>query len=277
MGCKCILLGDKMKIHKLLLVGLFAIISYVTVLAIGEVKAATIDVETDRADALYKCGETTVFTVTIKDDQNQLINSGNLTVTLSNDGRNTISSHTIDLAITNPFSVSGTLAAPGFIRMAFNFKINDKNYYTRSVSGYDVLSITPGIFEPDDFDEFWTNSVAQLENLPLGLELDFIAEYSDTKQNSYQVSFANIDSTRIYGYLSIPIGTGPFPAHVLVPGAGPGYCSPVGLSWVSSWGKQGVIGLVMNVHLFSPFGSQEYIDAEFLKWYWSRSGAPRTV
>ncbi len=249
-----------MRINKLLLLGLIAITGSTTVPAAEETNQVSIQAETDRPDAIYKCGENTVFTVAVKNAQDQLIKNGTVKAALTLDGLKQLSDSMVDLRENNPFTVSGTLETPGFLQLTCSFKNEDKTIIEHAAAGYDPLAITPAMPEPKDFDAFWTDAVKQLEKQPLGLELQLIEESSNATQNTYRVSFANINSTRIYGFLSIPKGAGSFPAIVMVPGAGPGSNSPSG---VSGWGSQGVIALYMNVHSYSPYISTEALQKKY--------------
>ncbi len=228
--------------------------------AAKKVKPVVITVSTDRPDALYKCGEQAKFSVSIKDDKGQLIKQGQAEVILTLDGLKELDKKLYDLADFNPLTISGTLEEPGFLRMRCNFNLDKKSYFGLGAAGYDPLKITPGTPEPPDFDEFWKNAREQLAKLPLDVKLDELKKYSDDKQTTYKISFANISNTRIYGFLSIPKGKGLYPAIVSVPGAGPGYNTP---TWVSTWGKTGVIALLMNVHSYDPYVSRQELLAKY--------------
>jgi len=145
-------------------------------------------------------------------------------------------------------------------------KVNDKIHTKRGASGYEPLNIKPATSEPEDFDKFWKNAVEQISSQPLDVKMEVMEKYSNDKQNTYKISFANINSARIYGFLSIPTGKGPFPAIVTIPGAGMGRNQP---SWATNWGKIGVIGLLMNVHSYNP-----YVSTEILKEKYKESNKP---
>lgn len=262
-----------MRIRKLCLVGLIATSGLLTLPAV-KANGITIKAETNRPDAIYTCGEDTVFTVTVKDAKKQLIKDGTVNATLTIDGLEKISEQKFDLAENNPFTVSGTLKTPGFLRLTCSFVNGNKTVTGLAAAGYDPLKIIPGMPEPKDFDEFWANAVEQLDKEPLGLELNLIEKSSNDKQNTYQVSFANINSTRIYGFLSIPKGKGPFPAIVIVPAAGAGPNFPLS----TGWGDKGVIALHMNVHDYSPYVSTEELNEKYKKLnesrFYSLQGAP---
>ncbi len=97
---------------------------------------------------------------------------------------------------------------------------------------------------PADFDAFWAKGKAELAKIPLdpsvgpftsfqGKEIDAYnlasagipGDYDPTGHKTEaveaaKVSFAGAEGTRVYGWLAKPIGSGPFPAMLVLPGAG---------------------------------------------------------
>jgi cephalosporin-C deacetylase len=252
-----------MKITKLILIVSIAVCASTALMAAKKpAKQVVIKALTDRLDALYKCGEKAVFTVTVKNAKGELIKQGKVNAKFTLDGLKEIAQQSFDLSKNNPFTISNTLREPGFLRLRCDLRVDKKSYYGFGGAGYEPLKITPGAPAPKDFVAFWTNAREQLAKQPLDVKLKEIEKYSNAKQNTYLINFANINNTRIYGFLSIPKGKGPFPAIVSVPGAGPGYNNP---GWATNWGKRGVIGLLMNVHSYDPFISKKEIRKKYNK------------
>jgi len=225
-----------------------------------------ITIITARPDAIYECGEDTIFTVTVKNENEELITNGTMEAILTLDGGKVIEDKIFSLSENNPFKISESLSKPGFLRLTCSIEIDDKKYTKRGASGYEPLKIKPATSEPEDFDKFWKNAIEQISSQPLDVKMEIIEKYSNDKQSTYNISFANINSTRIYGFLSVPTGKGPFPAIVTVPGAGPGRNHP---GWVTGWGNAGVIGLLMNVHSYDP-----YVSVDMLKEKYKESNKP---
>lgn len=240
-----------------------------------ETNKAFITITQNLPEALYKFKEKAVFTVTIKDSNGELINKGTINAKFTKDGVKQISAKSFDLENTNPFTISETLNTPGFLRLICSMKIDDLNFRGTCVVGYEPLKIMPALPEPKDFDEFWKNSRTKLAKLPIDLKIKIIESKCNNKQNAYQISFANIRDTRIYGFLSVPKGKGPFPAIVGIPGAGWGKNNS---NWVTKWGNQGVIGLYMNVHSYDPFVTIDLLKKKYKelnkKGIYSLQGAP---
>ncbi len=76
---------------------------------------------------------------------------------------------------------------------------------------------------PDDFDEYWQEVCRELEATPIAPEEEPLAIRSTEFCNCYGVRFTSIGPYRLFGYLSIPRGDGPFPAIL----SGPRYRSAV--------------------------------------------------
>lgn len=209
----------------------------------AKIDAVKVQVATDRQDALYKCGDKVTFKGTVTKGDKP-VTSGKVTVRLSNDSLKTISTQEIDLSKNNPFVIEGTMTEPGFLQCA---AVSDK-VKGLAGAGFDPEKIQPAPNLPEDFKKFWDDSIQEAEKIPLDVKLEPLPQFSSPQFDCFKVSFANIDNTRIYGFLSVPKDKkGPFPALVTVPGAGPGVCSP-DMGWV----KSGVIVLSMNVHQYNP-------------------------
>ena len=235
--------------------------------------AQSVEVTADRASYVYACGEPATFTIRVLDKDRQPIKAGQLRVTLTNFGTQHIAGATFDLSKTCPVTCSGTLREPGFMKCVANVKL-DKDYRGLSGVAYDPEKITAGSVRPDDFDAFWDTSIKALDDkVPLDPRVERMATFCSDKRDGYRVSFATFDGMRVYGFLSVPKGTGPFPAVVSVPGAGPGVIGPsVGMA------DQGFIHLVMNVHPFEPAAvaeAQKLLYAEQDKRLNAQYGATR--
>jgi cephalosporin-C deacetylase len=76
---------------------------------------------------------------------------------------------------------------------------------------------------PSDFDDYWRQVCRELEATPMAAEVEFIPMRSTEFSDCYTVHFTSIGPYRLFGYLSIPHGDGPFPAIL----NGPGYRSSV--------------------------------------------------
>ena len=70
----------------------------------------------------------------------------------------------------------------------------------------------PTTIRPDDFDAYWGRVRAELDALPIAAEEAELPLRSTEFCTAYTVRFTGIGPYRLFGYLSIPRGEGPFPA-----------------------------------------------------------------
>jgi cephalosporin-C deacetylase-like acetyl esterase len=137
------------------------------------------------------------------------------------------------------------MESPGFLRC--------RSYITRKGKyGFGAAVFSPEKIKriaplPADFMTFWENGKRKLDKIPLSVKLTKLDKYCREKFDCYKISFANIDNSRIYGFISIPKQKGKHPAVITVPPAGFGFTSPE-----LRLAARGVIVLRMNVHNFDP-------------------------
>ena len=202
-----------------------------------------VDPRADRPEAVYKCGETATFAINVTRDGKPLA-EGDLTVTLTLDGGRKIEAKTIALGA-GPAVISGTLKEPGFLSCAAILRAEGKAHYGYAGAAFEPERIQPAAVMPDDFDAFWAAGRARVDKVPIDVQLTPLPKYTNDRQESFKISMANIDNTRIYGYLSVPKGKKPpFPAYVTVSSAGLG--KPRGP--VTGYAARGVLTLAMGVH-----------------------------
>lgn len=198
----------------------------------------TIDVKTDRPEAIYRCGEQATFSIAFM-GVDPLDKTGEAWATLSLDGLKVIKKTKISPP-SGVTSISGTLHEPGFLRCKVQYVTRTHTYTGMAAAGFEPEKIKAVTRMPPDFDKFWHDGMQELEKIPLDPILTPLPEHSSASQNAFKISFANIDDTRIYGYLNIPtkeadwvhepkIPGNPlvlkkklYPALVSVPGAGVG-------------------------------------------------------
>ena len=70
---------------------------------------------------------------------------------------------------------------------------------------------------PQEFDAYWQATMAELSRLPTAPEVEEIPLRSAEFATAYGVQVTSIGPYRIFGYLSIPHGQGPFPARYFLP------------------------------------------------------------
>ena len=219
----------------------------------------------DRPDGMYRCGEEATFTVAItKNDE--LLQTGTFDYRLSNDGIGTLAEGQAQLG-EQPTVIKGTLDVPGILRLQIT-KVGDKNVSLIPVgAGYEVEKIAPSADEPEDFFQYWEEQKALLRAIPEDMQLTKLDTDSTDQQTTYQFSMANINGSRVYGWLSVPTKAGPLPAMLLVPAAS---VWPYGPRWVTGWGGKGFLTIGIFAHNYSvdlPRERYEELEAGALKGY----------
>ncbi len=178
----------------------------------------------DRADRLYHVGETAEMTITVYAENGEPAQSGMLYVRITHDGGETLGWHEIDLSAENPVSIGVSLSFPGHVLVkttACGEEIGKELNRSAGLS-FDPEKIEPALPMPGDFERFWEEGKAEVRAIPIDAEIVQLDGFCDGAREVSQVSFATIGGERVYGFLSKPAGSGPFPALVTVPGAGPG-------------------------------------------------------
>ncbi len=204
-----------------------------------------VEVRTERASALYACGEQAQIQVTVT-DQGKALAEGVVMVVVTRDGGELLGKKTLDLATPDGAVFGVGLDQPGFVRVKASFIQGKARYEGTAAVGFDPEKIVATTVDPEDFDTFWRTARNQLAELPVDVQLTPLEKQSGANVDCYAISFANVDNTRIYGFLSVPKGRqGPFPAYVTVPGAGPGPFTPD-----AGWAAKGCLSLVMGVHAY---------------------------
>ena len=162
-----------------------------------------------RADAMYHVGDTAKFIVVGT-------RAGDAVYRLSNDGVGVISEGKMHIKPGEGYSISGTLAKPGFLQL----RVTQGKMKTIAAAAFDPTKIEPTAVMPPDFDEFWATARKVLAAVPMDAQVVKSEKDSSDRVSCYQVSLANVDGKRVHGWLSVPKGKGPFPAILTVPGAG---------------------------------------------------------
>ena len=71
--------------------------------------------------------------------------------------------------------------------------------------------------KPRGFDAYWQSVLDDLESIPAAPEVEEIPLRSTDFATAYGIRLTSIGPYRIFGYLSIPRGAGPFPARYFLP------------------------------------------------------------
>ena len=162
---------------------------------------------------------------------------------------------------------SGTMKQPGMYRLKVTAHVDGNEYVGMCTAAFSPDKIQPTTVNPNDFDEFWQNTLAEARKTPLEAKRRLLPERCTEKVNVYEVSFQNIrQGSRTYGILCVPVKPGKYPALLRVPGAG---VRPYnGDIWTA---EQGAITLEIGIHGVPVTMPQSVYDDMFhgcLNGYW---------
>lgn len=202
-------------------------------------------IEADHTNELYRCGETATFTVTAVGTNGLPVTSGAVTASLDNFGPKSVCRQSVDLARTNPFRISGSLAEPGFLRL--NLAGKDCKNRVFGVA-YEPTRIEKGSPSPEDFDAFWAEARKKLaREVPLDAQVVRVPERCTQDVTFFRISFATF-GRRVYGYMSVPTDASlaPYPVDFQVAAAGFG-------GWTNNMNaKKNTICVFFSVYPFEP-------------------------
>jgi cephalosporin-C deacetylase len=117
--------------------------------------------------------------------------------------------------------LSGTMKIPGFYRVRVWAIVDGKRYEGLATAAFEPEKIQPTVKDPADFENFWTEAIAEARKINLDPRLTLMPERCTSEADVYQISFQNDGfGSRIYGMLAMPKKSGKYPAILRVPGAG---------------------------------------------------------
>jgi len=199
---------------------------------------AQLSVKTNRANAVYEAGEPMNFLVTAP-------GAGTIEYFIRYDNRtNVIESGKINATQAETYKIPFTLSEPGFV----NCFVVQGGMTDNAAAAFSPFDIQLYEEEPADFDAFWASAKSELAAIPMNpvVTPHSSTQYSDT----YRVNLANINNRRVYGYLSVPKGTGPFPAMLVLPSFGdqPNHVRPQ--NFIAEQGN--ALTFAINIHNAEP-------------------------
>ena len=204
-----------------------------------------IKASTDHPDAQYKIGEKVYFLVSLAAESPSMPTELEWTLTL--DGAKLLKQGTVSLT-NGTATVEGTLEQPGVLRFQIT---STKEAATLGIgmagAAFEPYNISPTAKLPTDFKEFWDAQTSGLSRIPLDPKVSPV-EQPNPDIELFEVSFANIDGRRSYGYLAKPKGATSLPIMISQPGMG---VHPNGLKesrWVINNAALGFLALDMSAH-----------------------------
>jgi cephalosporin-C deacetylase len=201
-------------------------------------------VQTDRADAIYRQGETVTFNVKLLLDQRP-VTDAEVRWTISKDGMAPTQTGTLKL-VHGEGAVTGKLDEAGFLQCRVNFSTPaNSTLNALGGAGIDPLQIKPSLAAPDDFDAFWSAQKKKLAGVPANPRL------TPAKSPLAEIECFDLQAdcvgAPVSGYFARPALAKPksLPIMLTVHGAGVRSSS---LGGAANWAKQGFLALDINAH-----------------------------
>jgi len=197
-----------------------------------------LQVEADDVTAIYNTSENMSFLVS--SDQ-----TGSVHYQIRRDRYTPILAEgNVDVVDDNPVPVVFSLDEPGSV---ICWVFQNGNY---DVAGavYAPFDIQLAEDDPADLLEFWDDQFAELATIPIDPQVVFHSD--DDYTTSYRVNLANVEGRRVYGYISVPNGTGPFPAVLQLPAFGSGPNLAITEETLATRG--GVLAMSIGIHNVEP-------------------------
>ncbi|HEX8552760.1 MAG TPA: acetylxylan esterase [Abditibacteriaceae bacterium] len=216
----------------------------------------SVSVTTERPDALYRVGEKAMFSVKVRSTDG-LVPLGEISYQLSLDGEGNLGSGTLPLQ-QGVATLSGTLDKPGILRCTVTFggTGSEKAVGAMAAAAFDPFQIPPTATVPADFDEFWMGQKAELAAIAPDVQLELV-DQPNTTVETYKISLANINGSRVRGYFSRPKAPGSYPAILEVPGAG---VRAIASGNVTVQAAKGFLAMEIGVHDIPVDSPKDYYD-----------------
>ena len=199
---------------------------------------AQLELKADRNNAVYNTGETIQFQV-------RSSTSGSATYKITHDRyASPIESDTLNLQAGVQKVITFSSSDPALVLLT----LEQNGQAIKAAAAISPLQLGPLEDEPADFDAFWNISKAELAAIPMDAQL---TAYSNTTYSTtYKVNLASVGGRRVYGYISVPAGVGPFPAILTLPafGSSPNVATPD----ISIAEKGGAISMSISIHNAEP-------------------------
>lgn len=188
-------------------------------------------------DGVYRAGEAAIWNVSVTDADGPV--NGDAKYTIKSGGRTVVREGSLEIS-----NGTGTVTA---VRTDPGSLLLEVVYEKGSGLGGAVFSpeaIQVSAPEPADFDAFWQSKIAELEAVPMAVELEKVEVPGDI--DYWKITMDNIRGTRIHGQIAKPKNsTGKLPAMLQVQYAG---VYPLQQGWVTKRAKQGWLAMNIIAH-----------------------------
>jgi cephalosporin-C deacetylase len=216
-------------------------------------KEISVTLTPENGNYLYRTGETAILVVKVNAPA-VIASTARIRYRLSRNGIRTPIEGMLDLE-EGKGSIKATLEEPGFLRCDVSCIAGNDTLYAACGCGFSVEEIRPGGKSPENFDRFWREAKAELIRIPVDAKLEEVAVVDPGDAKRFKVSLACVNGSRVYGWLHLPEGKGPFPTVLSIPGSGVGRTGRF-----AGFTEAGMAVLAIEIHGLEP-QEQEIIGA----------------
>lgn len=145
----------------------------------------------------------------------------------------------------------GTMKKPGFKDCVLTTSVDGKTYTHHVKVGFAPEQLKPYTKNPDDFDDFWTKNINDIQKLPLSFTKEKVEKYCTDEFDCYLVKLrVDKQGHHVYAYLTMPKKPGKYPVVLCPPGAGiKTIKEPMKRTY---YVKNGFIRMEMEIHGLNP-------------------------
>ncbi|MFC1614488.1 acetylxylan esterase [Gemmatimonadota bacterium] len=180
----------------------------------------TLEIKPAGEKYLYELGDTVFFNITVKNLKAKK-NQARLYYRLSRDEAVTLKEGFLEIA-DGKTELKGFLEMPGFLRCDLSLTAGSDTLTEACGCGFAVEAIRPTGRLPQDYKRFWYQAKIELLRIPVDAKIEEVEVVHPGDSHRYKVSLAHSDGSRVYGWLHLPRGDGPFPTVLSIPGSGVG-------------------------------------------------------
>ncbi|MBN1865476.1 MAG: acetylxylan esterase [Victivallales bacterium] len=106
---------------------------------------------------------------------------------------------------------------PGQYIGTIGLAVNGKTLYRQRIGFMFQPERIPAVKPPEDFDEFWDKTLADLEKMPLDMTMEEQKDKENAKGNVFKVKYRTWKGQWAWAWLYVPKAEGVFPAKVVCP------------------------------------------------------------
>lgn len=169
-----------------------------------------------KASCVYDIGEPIAWKVEVTGDNASSIKQVNYA--LKECGLKIIKHGVLDLS-SGSASLDTSLSEPGTVLLVITTTIADKPVRVLAGAAVAPSKVQPTSPRPDDFDQFWSDKIKELEAIPANPQLEQI-DIGNPDVKYFKIRMDNIHGTHIYGQLAMPAAPGKYPALLIPQWAG---------------------------------------------------------